>query len=125
MAPQGITRTLVFQSQAELDELLTAINAARDFHAPPMSDSQRSRLGSLADALRVGNAPAGAGHPDAPAEDPNTADMSVTVTWPLRRGEMQTVVFDRDGGPDPETLTGYDRVIMRAMLEQALGTLTP
>lgn len=53
-------------------------------------------------------------------EQANTPDMSVTVAWPLRRGEMQTAVFDRDGGPDLNTMTRHDRVIVRTMLEQAL-----
>lgn len=50
----------------------------------------------------------------------NIPDMAVVVHWPLIRGQMQTAVFDRDGGPEPETLTNHDRVILRALLASAM-----
>lgn len=118
MAVQGIKRELVFHDQDELEALVDAVHKARA--TANIKDSEL--LLTLANALQYGNAPAGAGHPDAPAED-NIADMSVTVTWPLRRGEMQMAVFDRDGGPDLGTMTRHDRVIVRTLLRQALENM--
>lgn len=50
-------------------------------------------------------------------------DMCVVVFWPEGGGRGQSVTFDRNGGPELDTLTTLDTVIVRALLEHALGML--
>lgn len=120
----------MYQDQAHKNNALRGLvdQLEADAKNPTIADVARSALDNVAGRLAaILDMPIAS--PDDTEDAPGTVhmvfrpgDLAVVVAMPDSGGEEQVIVFDRT--TVPEGLTGLDRLIVKALLLNALGVVT-